>query len=381
MGILEPDSEGAQELREQALEILTELAFDDSFKQLDFKRLLKALIRIFLEKEANNNNTAGDVAYGTKADVADRTIAELAQADREYKATRLRWRAGEALARLLSIRATTDVNFADKLSKQEAIDLLTKVLDQILTYKMGKTADAIKMIVIQKKNQVFEVLDQILSSKMGNFADVAIRAARETKNLVTEEHDQILSSKMGTNADAAKKALTKIENLPTEALGKILPSKMKTTVFIASHLHILIRGIEKQSEETKSMASMLSLAVAICNGGFVSREDFARATPADEMLAKKLKEILNANRHCTAECLKVVKLTCQVVVAIIRVKPSCIQRFNEHNLEGTLAEALETMSEVDDCMLFTAGNDRELVKPARSLASLVKEARELLETE
>jgi hypothetical protein len=37
------------------------------------------------------------------------------------------------------------------------------------------------------------------------------------------------------------------------------------------------------------------------------------------------------------------------------------------------------MSEIDDCMLF-AGNEREVIKPARSLASLVKEAQELLNT-
>jgi hypothetical protein len=38
------------------------------------------------------------------------------------------------------------------------------------------------------------------------------------------------------------------------------------------------------------------------------------------------------------------------------------------------------MSEIDECMLF-AGNDRdEVIKPARSLASLVIEAQELLNT-
>lgn len=377
MAILElaDSSESAQELHEQALEILAELAFDDSFKKLDFEKLLKALVRIFLEKEASN--TAGDMAT---VDVADSTIAELERADREHKATRLRRKAGEALARLLPLGAATDVKVADKLSKQEAIDLLTKVFDQILSSKMGKTEDAVKRVVIQKKNLVIGTLDQILSSKMGNYTDAAVSAARETKNLVTKEHDQILSSKMGTNADAAKKALTIIESLPTEGLSKlILPSKMEVTVFVASLLRILIHAIEKQSEEIKSMAAMLSLAVVMCNKNAMSREDFARATPGDETMVKKLKEILKVNKHCTAECLEVVKLTCHVVVAMIKAQPSCIQRFNEHNFEETLAETLETMSEVDDCLLF-AGNDREVIKPARSLASLVKEAQELLKT-
>jgi hypothetical protein len=91
--------------------------------------------------------------------------------------------------------------------------------------------------------------------------------------------------------------------------------------------------------------------------------------PGDETLVKKL------------ECLEVAKLTCHLVVALIQAQPSCVQRFNEHNFEETLAEASQTMSELDDCMLFAGDGGRdEVIKPVRSLASLVKEAQELLKT-
>ncbi|RCV10124.1 hypothetical protein SETIT_2G087100v2 [Setaria italica] len=258
MAILEIDSGAAQELHGQALEILTELAFDDSFKKLEFNKLLKALLCIFLEENA----------------------------------TRLmRRKAGEALARLLPVSTARerDVNVADIISKQEAINLLTKVLDQILYSKMGTSADLVEIF-----------------------------------------------------------------------LKKQSPEK---------------------SEERKFMAAMLSLAVVICNENVISREDFARSTPKDAALAKKLKDILDVNKLCTAksECLRVVKLTCQMVIAMIQAKPSYIQYFNEHNFKEALTETLGTMSEVDNCMLF-ARNDREVIKPARSLASLVKEAQELLKT-
>jgi hypothetical protein len=134
---------------------------------------------------------------------------------------------------------------------------------------------------------------------------------------------------------------------------------------------------EKQSEERKFMAAMLSLVVVICNENVIGREDFAQSTPEDATLAKKLDEILKVNKHNTVECLRVMKLTCQVVIAMMRSKPSCIQHFSEHNFKEALTGVLRTMSEVDNCMLF-AVNDREVVKPVRSLASLVKEARELL---
>ena len=175
---------------------------------------------------------------------------------------------------------------------------------------------------------------------------------------------KILSSKMGTTTADAVEIV--VENQPQEDAD-------------TDSVQPPIQENEKQSEERKLMAAMLSLAVVICNENMISKEDFACATPQDGAVAKKLKEILQVNKQSTAQCLRIVKLTCQVVIVMIEVKPSCIAHFNEHNFKGTLAEALETMSEVDDCMLF-AGNECEVIKPARSLTSLVKEAHELLKT-
>jgi hypothetical protein len=158
-----------------------------------------------------------------------------------------------------------------------------------------------------------------------------------------------------------------------QVLDEILSSKMETVVDI---LRPLIQEIEKQSEERKFLAAILSVPVVICNENVISEEDFARATPEDAALVEKLKEILKLNKHSTTECFRVVKLTCQMVIAMIQVS-----MINEHNFQEELDEALETMSEIDECMLF-AGNDRdEVIKPARSLVSLVKEAQELLNTQ
>jgi hypothetical protein len=112
MAILDTDSKGAQELHGQAVEILTELAFDDSFKKLDFNKLFKTVLRIFLEEAPSNN-----------------TLVQVEQEDRENATRKMRGKAGEALARLLLISTARkrDVNVADIISKQEAINLLTKV--------------------------------------------------------------------------------------------------------------------------------------------------------------------------------------------------------------------------------------------------------------
>jgi hypothetical protein len=109
MALLETGSGGAQELHEQALEILTELAFDDSFTKpalggrstCMLNKLFKNLVRIFLEED-------------------NYTIA--AGSDRGKATTRVRGKAGEALTRLLLLRTARDAN-----AEQDAIHLLTKV--------------------------------------------------------------------------------------------------------------------------------------------------------------------------------------------------------------------------------------------------------------
>lgn len=162
-----------------------------------------------------------------------------------------------------------------------------------------------------------------------------------------------------------------------QVLTQISSSKMGTTAGAARDSRA---SNENQSEERKFMAAMLSVVVVMCNKNVISNEDFAHASSEDAALVKKLKEVIESNKNSTAECLRMVKLTCQVVIAMIQAKPNCIQHFNEHKLKEALTEALDSMSEIDDCMLF-AGNDREAIMPERSLASLVKEAREkLLET-
>jgi hypothetical protein len=104
LGILEGDSGGAQKLHGQALEILTELALDGSLEEVDFHKLLKALLlRIFLEEEASSNVTE----QWTNNNATSQVEIEHEQA---------------ALARLLPVHAARGI-----LSKQEATSLLNKV--------------------------------------------------------------------------------------------------------------------------------------------------------------------------------------------------------------------------------------------------------------
>ncbi|EAY97184.1 hypothetical protein OsI_19105 [Oryza sativa Indica Group] len=134
---------------------------------------------------------------------------------------------------------------------------------------------------------------------------------------------------------------------------------------------------DELSEETKFLAALMSLLVVICNK-MVDAHVFCYVTSVDAALVKKLKKIIEANNKNTADCLRIVKLACQVVIAIIHLKPSCIKDFNGNHFDAVLSTALKNMSDIDNCMLF-AVQDCQITKPARTLSSLVKEAQGLLQ--
>jgi predicted histidine transporter YuiF (NhaC family) len=85
--------------------------------------------------------------------------------------------------------------------------------------------------------------------------------------------------------------------------------------------------------------------------------------------------IIESNSSAEADCLGVVKLACQVVIAVIQAKPICVKDLNEDDFNRVMSEALASMSDLDYCMVF-ASNDGDIAKPNRSLQSLVKEAQE-----
>jgi hypothetical protein len=166
--------------------------------------------------------------------------------------------------------------------------------------------------------------------------------------------------------------LHKILSCKTEAAADEL-AENKPTIQDADSLQHSTQETEDQSEERKLIAAMLSLAMVICTKYVVSEDDFARAAPEDAALVQKLKEIIKINQETKPDCLRIVKLSCKVVITISHLKPSCIKDFNEHRFEQVLSEALNTMSDLDNCMLFS-GDDCEVM----SLPSLVKEAQRAL---
>ncbi|KAE8784394.1 hypothetical protein D1007_42084 [Hordeum vulgare] len=123
-------------------------------------------------------------------------------------------------------------------------------------------------------------------------------------------------------------------------------------------------------------AAMLSLTTAICNNNMINGDDYSRAIPDNAALVKKLKEVVEMDKVGTTDGWMILKRVCQMLIALVQLKPSCISELNQHNFKEALPKGLATMSGVDNCMLFAGGDEREV--PARSLTSLVQEVQEFL---
>jgi hypothetical protein len=132
---------------------------------------------------------------------------------------------------------------------------------------------------------------------------------------------------------------------------------------------------DEQCEERKLLAAMLSLTVVICDK-LIDKDDLNHVDIIDAKLVQKLMNIIESNSSAEADCLGVVKLACQVVIAVIQAKPICVKDLNEDDFNRVMSEALASMSDLDYCTVF-ASNDGDIAKPNRSLQSLVKEAQEL----
>jgi hypothetical protein len=137
---------------------------------------------------------------------------------------------------------------------------------------------------------------------------------------------------------------------------------------------------EEQQAEKGFLVALLSLAVVICNR-MVDAHDFACAAPEDmASLVKKLKDIIQTNNTTTVECLQTVKLSCQLVVSMVQLKPICIKDFIEDNFMEVLSESSKILSDLDNCLMLFDVNYLQVTKTDKPLVSLVKQAQKLLPT-
>ena len=133
---------------------------------------------------------------------------------------------------------------------------------------------------------------------------------------------------------------------------------------------------------------MLSFCVTVCDTLISADQDltpqFESTIPMDDGLSSfpmKLQQIVSKNMHHKPDCLTIVKLACKMVISMMKHKG----RYAREDLESlmdTLSTASKDMFLPDGSMVFDIkedGGDAMTPEPFRSLASLVKEAQELVD--
>jgi hypothetical protein len=149
-------------------------------------------------------------------------------------------------------------------------------------------------------------------------------------------------------------------------------------------------------EDEKIQAPLLSLFVTVCDIFISADEDlssqFGNAMSLPKKLEKivadysiltvpkKLKDKVPENSAPTVHALRLMKLTCKMVISMMKHR-GCYLKEDLESLTEALSSASERMSLLDVSMVFAREDGAvTTMKPVRSLDSLVKEAKESVDT-
>jgi predicted metal-binding protein len=136
-------------------------------------------------------------------------------------------------------------------------------------------------------------------------------------------------------------------------------------------------------EDEEFHAPLLSLFVTVCDTFISDDQDLSSVFgTVDAMsLPKKLKKMVEDNSILTVHCMWLVKLTCKMVISMMKHRGSYLKEDME-SLTEALSSASESMSLLDVSMVFASEDDgaATAMKPLRSLGSLVKEAKGSVDT-
>lgn len=135
----------------------------------------------------------------------------------------------------------------------------------------------------------------------------------------------------------------------------------------------------KNEEDEEFCAAILSLCVTVCNTFISADQDLAcQFDPIS--LPKTLEEMIKRNSVPAVSCLRMMKLTCKMVISMMKHRGSYVKE-DLDSLMNALSSASESMLHLDMSMVFASEDDgAPSMKPVRSLSSLVEEAKGSVKT-
>ncbi|KAM3271387.1 hypothetical protein ACQJBY_041904 [Aegilops geniculata] len=322
-------------LREKAMRILTQLYMDTKSSPT----FIKMLVAIF---------AAGAV---------DRSIRELA---------------GEALAKLCFQRGGNTC---------------------IILQLDGDVVGSLTKILLDDENRVCRIRAAEILEHMCNIHHTLALSMKSDESISIEiqhnQDDECISKMKKIMTSIMPKVLEKIlgyEFSKDETQARAEPDQLEIVVKEEE------RGVEDQKywdevelEEDESendeheefCAPLLSLCVTVFDT-FISADQDLQFDVIS--LPKKLNEMVEKNSDLTVRCLRLMKTTCQMVTSMMEHNGN-YGKNDLDSLMNALSSASEHMRHLDMTMVFAIEEDgAQRMKPLRSLSSLVKEAKESVQT-
>ncbi|KAM0921791.1 hypothetical protein ACQ4PT_006710 [Festuca glaucescens] len=328
-------------LQKRAMGVLTQLYMDNQEKREAFIKML--LVDIFF---------AGDSKDRSIRKLAGEALVELCIQDGSNTRIILQVN-GDVLGRLTKILLVDDAE--NKTCRISAAEILEQMCvhhiqdDECLTELKKAMADTMP-----------KVLAQILS-----------HGPTKDETHVTTEQDQVKVIQKEVDLENQCD-----ENGRDKTSSSTLPQNIEDYEY---DVPAEVEEDESENDEDEDLhAPLLSLCVTICDTFISADQDLACQFGAIS-LPSKLKDMVAENSVPTVRCLRLMKLTCKMVISMMEHRGS----YRKEELESltqalSIASETERMSHLDISMVFASEDDgaATAVKPVRSLGSLVKEAKE-----
>lgn len=290
--------------------------------------------------------------------------------DAENKTCRIR--AAEILEHMCNISHTQDDECISEL-KKSMTTTMPKVLAEILCYELAKDGTHARTEADKLEVLVKEV-------------DIENQYNEDEGEVDVEEDEsddvQLLPVPRG---HAQYKSSSSIETDQLEVLVKVgIKNKHKEDT-TSSSTHPQYKDDEgdldldedecDNEEDEEHCAPLLSLCVTVCDT-FISADQELPSQFDAISLPKKLTEFVQENSIPTERCLRLMKLTCKMVISMMKHRGSYIKE-DLDSLMNALSGASESMLHLDISTVFAGQDDgAQTMKPVRSLYSLVMEAKE-----
>ncbi|CAN6362558.1 unnamed protein product [Urochloa humidicola] len=376
--ILDQGNGTNQELKIQAIKILTELALDSSvdLTSQTKENLIKKQLQIFFL--ADQGTQQPNSMKNPLTVTAGRTVVLLTSNSKTNSDFILKACDSDSLAPLTglpddknTVALPTEVIIEDK---KNTVARLTQLLDATnnITYRTIAAEILENFCTHCDWNKHKHIIKELLMPKV--VTEILSIKSDQPEGKISDEKENKPQSRTWTHSQKKNNRGNQKNFVPPgndeENQQNIAPGGKSMIQEISSLGDQKKSYHEQNKEQTTKMElqeALLSIDLVICDK-LISADDVIqeKALGGDEFVVK-LKTIIDDNCHPRADSLRIVKLCGRIAASMMQSQPYA-ERFRNKKFSQSLNKASKIMSNLESCMIF-AGTDFRLKKTVRPLLS------------